>query len=165
MPTGKRAMSEIIRLSYAELAERLGISKEAAKSRVRRAGWLRVVDNRGVARFNVPLDVFDTPDRHGADTVTRETPDVAETPERDTDTTLAAIEAIRNALERSESARSEVDKRCLELAEQVGHLKAERDAARAEIEELRRVPPSETPQPPKPSPLAYPPRRRWWPFG
>jgi len=165
MPTGKRAMSEIIRLSYAELAERLGISREAAKSRVRRAGWLRVVDNSGVARFNVPLDVFDTPDRHGADTVTRETPEVAETPQRDTDATLAAIEAIRSALERSEAARSEADKRCLDLAEQVGHLKAERDAARAEIEELRRVPVPETPPTPKAAPLAYPPRRRWWPFG
>ncbi|WP_215751369.1 MULTISPECIES: hypothetical protein [unclassified Gluconobacter] len=158
-------MSEMIRLSYAELAERLGVSKEAAKSRVRRAGWLRVVDNTGIARFSVPKDIFDTPNRHDADTVADDTPDTPPAPQADMGATLAAIEALREALTRAEAARSEADMRSLDLAEQVGRLKAERDAARAEIEELRRVPEPETPPTPKAAPLAYPPRRRWWPFG
>jgi len=158
-------MSEMIRLSYAELAERLGVSKEAAKSRARRAGWPRVVDNTGIARFSVPQDIFDTPARHEADTVASNTPDIPPAPQPDTGATLAAIEALKDALTRAEAARSEADKRSLELAEQVGCLKAERDAARAEIEELRRVQEPETPPTPKATPLAYPPRRKWWPFG
>jgi len=152
-------MSEMIRLSYAELAERLGVSKEAAKSRARRAGWPRVVDNIGIARFSVPQDIFDTPDRHGADTVAS---DIPPAPQPDTGATLAAIEVLKDALTRAEAARSEADKRSLELAEQIGCLKAERDAARAEIEEFRRV---QEPDTPKATPLAYPPRRKWWPFG
>jgi len=158
-------MSEMIRLSYAELAERLGVSKEAAKSRARRAGWPRVVDNTGIARFSVPQDIFDTPDRHQVDTMRDDTSDIPPAPQADTDVTLAVIEALRDALTRAEAARSEADKRSLELAEQVGCLKAERDAARAEIEELRQVRDTETPQTPKAAPLAYPPRRKWWPFG
>jgi len=158
-------MSELIRLSYAELAERLGVSKEAAKSRARRAGWQRVLDNTGVARFNVPLDIFDTPDRHSVDTSKADTPDTPPAPQADTDATLAAIASLNDALERAEAARTEAEERSRELSEQVGRLKAERDAARAEIEELRRVPVPETPPTPKAAPLAYPPRRRWWPFG
>jgi len=154
-------MSEMIRLSYAELAERLGVSKEAAKSRARRAGWPRVVDNTGIARFNVPQDIFDTQGRHVSDAVTSDILDIPSAPKLDMGATLAAIEVLKDALTLAEAARSEADKRSLELAEQVGCLKAERDAARAEIEELRRVQKSETP----PTPIAYPLRRKWWPFG
>jgi len=157
-------MSEMIRLSYAELAERLGVSKEAAKSRARRAGWPRVVDNTGIARFSVPQDIFDTPGRHEADAVASDTPDIPPAPQPDTGAILAAIEVLKDALTRAEAARSEADKRSLELAEQVGFLKAERDAARAEIEELRQVQEPETPPTLKAAPLAYPPRRKWWPF-
>jgi len=158
-------MSEMIRLSYAELAERLGVSKEAAKSRARRAGWPRVVDNTGIARFSVPQDIFDTPDRHQVDTRADDIPDTSPAPQADIGATLAVIETLRDALTRAEAARSEADKRSLELAEQVGCLKAERDAARAEIEELRQGQETETPLTPKTAPLAYPPRRKWWPFG
>lgn len=160
--TQERVMSDMIRLSYVELAARLGVSKEAAKSRARRAGWPRVVDNTGVARFNVPKDIFDTPEQHHADTVADDTPDTQPAPQTDTGATLAAIGVLRDALERSETARSEAEQRCLDLSEQVGRLKAERDAARAEIEELRRVPEPETPL----TQDAAPPRsRRWWQFG
>jgi len=153
-------MSGIIRLSYAELAAKLGVSKEAAKSRVRRAGWLRVVDNSGVARFNVPKDIFDTLERHHVDSVADDTLDTRQAPQDDTGSTLTAIGVLRGALERSEVARSEAEARSRQLSEQVGRLKAERDAARAEVEELYRVSKPETPK----TPVAYPLRRRWWPF-
>lgn len=154
----ERTMSDMIRLSYAELAARLGVSKEAAKSRARRAGWPRVVDNTGVARFNVPKDIFDTPEQHHADTVADDTPDTQPAPQTDTGATLAAIGVLRDALERSEAVRSEAEQQCRDLSEQVGRLKAERDAARAEIEELRRVPEPETP----PTQEAPPAPRTWW---
>ena len=51
--------SETITMTYRQLADRLGVSKEAAKSRARRAGWPRVVDNTGVARFNVPASLLE----------------------------------------------------------------------------------------------------------
>ena len=157
-------MSEMIRLSYAELADRLGVSKEAAKSRARRAGWPRVMDNTGIARFSVPQDIFDTPDRHESDTVSSDTTDTPPVTKPDTGVMLAAIEVLRDALTRAETARSEADKRSLELAEQVGCLKAERDAARAEIEELHRVQDTAIPPTPKAASLAHPLRRKWWPF-
>lgn len=154
----ERAMSDMIRLSYAELAARLGVSKEAAKSRARRAGWPRVVDNTGVARFNVPKDIFDTPEQHPADTVADDTPETPPAPRPDTAATLAAIGVLRDALERSEVARSEAEQRGIDLSEQVGRLTAERDAARAEAEELRRVPVPETP----PTQEATPSPKTWW---
>ena len=155
-------MSDMIRLSYAELAARLGVSKEAAKSRARRAGWPRVVDNTGVARFNVPKDIFDTPEQHHADTVADDAPDTPPAPQPDTAATLAAIGVLRDALERSEVARSETEQRCLDLSEQVGRLTAERDAARAEVEELHRVPePEPVPETP-PTQEATPAPKTWW---
>lgn len=108
-------MSDMIRLSYVELAAKLGVSKEAAKSRARRAGWPRVVDNTGVARFNVPKDIFDTPEQHRADTVADDTPDTQPAPQTDTGATLAAIGVLRDALERSETARSEAEQQCRDL--------------------------------------------------
>lgn len=147
-------MSDMIRLSYVELAARLGVSKEAAKSRARRAGWPRVVDNTGVARFNVPKDIFDTLDQHHADTATDNTPE----PQPDTPETLAAIDVLRDALKRSEVARTESEQRCLGLSQQVGYLTAERDAARAEIEKLRRV--SEPGTPPTQKATSSP--KTWW---
>jgi len=143
-------MSDMIRLSYAELAVKLSVSKEAAKSRARRAGWPRVVDNTGVARFNVPKDIFDT----AADDM----PDTQITPPIDTASTLAAMGVLRDALKRSDVARSEAEQRCLDLSEQVGRLKAERDAARADAEELHRVLEPETPS----TQEVTLPHKIWW---
>ena len=53
------AEEKTVLLSYRALAARLGISKEAAKSRARRAGWERVISEFGEAEFNVPLSIFE----------------------------------------------------------------------------------------------------------
>lgn len=152
-------MSETIRLSYAELAEKLGISREAAKSRVRRAGWQRVADNTGIVKFNVPKDVFDTPCRLGVDTATTEVITVSPTPHIDTDATLAAIEALKGALNHSEAARAEAERRLVALSEQLGRVTAERDAALERIVETA-LPTSEA------TPLKETPKtlRKWWSF-
>ena len=42
-----------LRLTYAEIAERLGISGDAARQLVRRRGWLRIVPNRRGATTTV----------------------------------------------------------------------------------------------------------------
>lgn len=157
-------MSETIRLSYAELAEKLGITREAAKSRVRRAGWQRISDNAGIVKFNVPKDVFDTPCRHPVDTGTQDIPPVSATPHDDTAVTLAAIEALKGALDRSEAARAEAQKDLVSISEQLGRVTAERDAAleslaKAQQRQAKPPPPSPRATPPKEAPR---PKRKWW---
>jgi len=152
-------MSETIRLSYAELAEKLGISREAAKSRVRRAGWQRVVDNTGIVKFNVPKDVFDTPCRQGVDTATINVIPVSPTPHIDTDATLAAIEALKGALYSSETARADAERRLVALSAQLGRVTAERDAALVRVAETALPTPEATPLKETPKP-----QRKWWSF-
>lgn len=152
-------MSETIRLSYSELAKKLGISREAAKSRVRRAGWQRVVDNTGIVKFNVPKDIFDTPGRQDVNTGTQDAPPMSATPYSDTAVTLSAIEALKGALNHSEVARAEAERRLVALSEQLGRITAERDAALERITKTalptpEATPPNETPKP----------QRKWWSF-
>ena len=45
-------------LSYRELADRWEVSLAAAKARVRRSGWIRVWQNDGTARVQVPDGAF-----------------------------------------------------------------------------------------------------------
>jgi len=152
-------MSETIRLSYAELAEKLSISREAAKSRVRRAGWHRVMDNTGIVKFNVPKDVFDAPCRQDVDTGTADVLPVLPTPHIDADATLAAIEALKWALDRSETARADAERRLVALSEQLGRVTAERDAALVRVVETTLPTPEATPIKETPKPP-----RKWWSF-
>ena len=45
-----------VRLTYRQLAERLGISPDSARNKARRRHWQVTLDNRGTARVRVPLD-------------------------------------------------------------------------------------------------------------
>ena len=46
-------------ITYAELADRLGIAVKSAKARARRARWQRIAGNDGKALVQVPIDVLD----------------------------------------------------------------------------------------------------------
>ncbi|MBS1104466.1 hypothetical protein JK202_15970 [Gluconobacter sp. Dm-62] len=48
-------------LTYRQLADRLGLSLEAARARVRRGGWLKITDNHGIVRVSVPVLVLNKP--------------------------------------------------------------------------------------------------------
>lgn len=48
-------MSEIL-LTYAEMADRMGIKPSSAKKLATRKKWLRVIGNDGLARVRVPLE-------------------------------------------------------------------------------------------------------------
>jgi len=48
-------------LTYRQLADRLGLSLEAARARVRRGGWLKITDNYGTVRVSVPVSTLNVP--------------------------------------------------------------------------------------------------------
>jgi len=48
-------------LTYRQLADRLGLSLEAARARVRRGGWLKITDNHGIVRVSVPVLALNKP--------------------------------------------------------------------------------------------------------
>lgn len=48
-------------LTYRQLADRLGLSLEAARARVRRGGWLKITDNYGIVRVSVPVSTLNMP--------------------------------------------------------------------------------------------------------
>lgn len=52
-------------LTYRQLADRLGLSLEAARARVRRGGWLKITDNHGIVRVSVPVLALNRPGRTG----------------------------------------------------------------------------------------------------
>jgi len=52
-------------LTYRQLADRLGLSLDAARARVRRGKWLKITDNHGIIRVSVPVDALITPNVQG----------------------------------------------------------------------------------------------------
>jgi hypothetical protein len=60
-----RARADEALLTYRQLAERLGITPDSARSKARRRRWNVTLDNQGVARVRVPLDAL--PVDQGAD--------------------------------------------------------------------------------------------------
>lgn len=145
-------MTDMLRLTYQDIADRLGIKKEAAKSRVRRAGWTRSQGNDGVMSILVPKDVFDTP-VDGVSTPKRDTPSPTID---DRALTRDALDLLKEALKREAEARKAAEQQVVVLSERVGMLTAERDAARGQVERMtirRKVKPT------TPSPV---PSTRWW---
>lgn len=128
----------MLRLSYRELSERLKISRDAAKSRARRAGWTRIVDNHGVARFEVPVAVFDTgvrpPPR--VDTPPRPWKRHPTPPPHDT-RGIMALQMLHDELTRQAQARDKAEALARDLTGKVARLEAERDMAVAEVTRLR----------------------------
>jgi hypothetical protein len=52
-------MDDVVWLSYAELAARLGIGHESARQKVKRARWARRKDNTGTVMIGVPVEVLE----------------------------------------------------------------------------------------------------------
>ncbi|WP_156477986.1 hypothetical protein [Acetobacter malorum] len=92
---------QTIRLSYAELAERLGISLEAAKQRVRRGGWRREQGNDGQVYTWAPEEALSVAPRSR----TEPRDEVATEPAQSHDiATTALIDALQAATERADRA-------------------------------------------------------------
>jgi hypothetical protein len=68
---------ETVRLSYRELAERLGVKPESARKTAQRKRWKRDVANDGTARVHVPVELLPVPGDVARDVppdVTRDVP-------------------------------------------------------------------------------------------
>jgi septal ring factor EnvC (AmiA/AmiB activator) len=55
-------MDDVIWLSYADLAARLGIGHESARQKVKRGRWTRRKDNTGTVMIGVPVEVLQAHD-------------------------------------------------------------------------------------------------------
>lgn len=130
---------QTIRLTYSELAEKLGVSLEAAKQRVRRGGWRRETGNDGQVYAWVPeeaLKITGKPTSNATDVVATE-------PERSHDiaTTTVLIQALQAATERADKAEQIARDAITKAGESEARAAiAETQANRAEndITELRR---------------------------
>jgi hypothetical protein len=59
-------MDDVVWLSYADLAARLGIGHESARQKVKRARWARRKDNTGSVMIGVPVEVVQAHDERKA---------------------------------------------------------------------------------------------------
>jgi hypothetical protein len=87
-------------LTYRELADRFGVSVEAARSRALRAGWARQPSNDGKVRIMLPDDIG----IEQARTILRFAPELVDQVLARNGITFAA--AVREAVQRKAAARA-----------------------------------------------------------
>lgn len=97
---------ETVRLSYRELAERLGVKPESARKMAQRKRWRRDVANDGTARVHVPLEALPVPGDIPPDVPGDVTPDV---PVAVLEAQIAALREIVEA-ERRRADAAEIDR-------------------------------------------------------
>src|SRR3712207_5417086 len=100
-------MDDIVWLSYADLAARLGIGHESARQKVKRARWARRKDNTGTVMIGVPVEVLQAHDARKAapdcapdDDLERDGDEPEHTPEHGPDHATAVLANHINRLER-----------------------------------------------------------------
>jgi hypothetical protein len=164
-------------MTYAELAEALGIGADSARNLVRRKRWSRQTGNDGLARVGVPVEYItenakpDVPSELPADVpsdggivvtvlashisrLERELETLKKDREAERDRLESEIETLRTNLdaERIRAAQIEALNAVIEAErKRSADLQAERDRWASQAERL-----AEKPEPE--------PRRSWWPF-
>lgn len=126
-------------MTYAELAEFLGRSEEAARQLAKRRRWRRVISNEdGRARVAVPVEFLETP-RPPVDPRTDEEPDAGQ-PEDDQSDALSAVAVLREQVDRligeRDAARTALEMERVRAA-QVEVLKAVLESERVRLEDAR----------------------------
>lgn len=134
-------MGETLTLTYRELADRLGISFDAAKSRARRAKWPKIRGNNDTIRLLIPLEDLQSAEvrRPRVDmTDTPEQPTHVDTPsDTHTDTALSALaHALEAATQRADEAVQRAAKAEAEIA--LAKASADHERTRAEAAETER---------------------------
>lgn len=131
-----------LRLTYAEIATRLGISGDAARQLVRRRGWLRIVPNRRGATTTVIVPEGELAGEQWRDT--RSVHNGGMTPDSNRHELRAAltlVERIRIQLieadKRADSALALADRTLAQLADTEAAQVVLREAHAAEIATLR----------------------------
>lgn len=130
-------MGETLTLTYRELADRLGISFDAAKSRARRAKWPKIRGNNDTIRLLIPLE-----DLQSAE-VRRPRVDMTDTPEQPThvDTPFdTALSVLTDALKAAHQRADEATQRAATAEAQItlANASTDRERTRAEAAETER---------------------------
>ncbi|GBR30717.1 hypothetical protein AA11826_0683 [Komagataeibacter oboediens DSM 11826] len=105
-------------LTYRQIADRLGLSVDAARARVRRGGWLKITDNSGTVRVSVPAHALTNPNMQGE-----------QTPEQSEMTATDGVNAeLMNTLRLAVTTlQRELDRRAEEAAQDKEELSRLRD--------------------------------------
>lgn len=146
------------RLTYREIASRLGITVEAAKARARRGRWHKVLDNHGTARVEVPDDALSPPEPP-----TPPPPPAAPMPSAErADALRDAVDTLRRELDRQADARDKAEALARTLIADLTRERAERDRLASELATVRAElsaatsPRNEPPTPPQDEPPTHP---------
>jgi hypothetical protein len=109
-------MDDVVWLSYADLAGRLGIGHESARQKVKRARWARRKDNTGTVVIGVPVEVLEAhkPDREPAPDQAPEHKD--DDPDHDLERAPEPVTILASHIER--------------LERELAAMREERDAAK-----------------------------------
>jgi hypothetical protein len=126
-------------MTYAELAEFLGKSEEAARQFAKRRRWRRSISNDdGKARVSVPVEFLEMP-RPPVEPPSEEGPDAEQTPDDQADT-LTVVAMLRSQVAKLEAelegARTALDIERIRAA-QVDVLQAMLVAERARVEDIK----------------------------
>lgn len=127
-------------MTYAELAETLGIGGDSARNLVRRKRWARQTGNDGMARVGVPVDYIE--ESRARDGTTDDPADAPSDPAIDGGPVLGILTSYINRLERElQTLKEEHGAERTRLQNEVEALRSGRDADRerlaGEIETLR----------------------------
>jgi hypothetical protein len=117
-------------LTYDEIAERLGMGRESARTLVKRKRWARQQGNDGRAHIGVPIEEIQS----------REDQAGERSPERSEERTGEVLAVLTRHIERLEAQLDETHKRAAdrdEIATQRDTARVERDVATAQVEALR----------------------------
>lgn len=126
---------ETLSLTYAELADRLGIEREAARQLVKRRRWMKWKGNDGQVRISIPEEALS--DR--SSTGTRPDEETGSEPVADR-IEPGVLSVLTRHIERLEAQLEEAQKRAGErdaIAGERDAARAERDVLAAQIEALR----------------------------
>ncbi len=131
-------MDDVVWLSYADLAARLGIGHESARQKVKRARWARRKDNTGTVMIGVPVEVLQAhearkgaPDRAPDDDPELNDDDPDHAPEQVAAVLVSHINRLERELEALREERDTAKMAEQTLALQLAGLRAALDAERA----------------------------------
>jgi hypothetical protein len=134
-PLRNMVMDDVVWLSYADLAARLGIGHESARQKVKRARWARRKDNTGTVMIGVPVEVVQAHDIRKAapecapdDDPERDNNDPEHAPEHGVAILISHINRLERELDAVRAERDGAKAAEQALAGQIAGLQAVLDA-------------------------------------
>jgi hypothetical protein len=124
-----------LRLTYAQLAERLNISGEAARVLVRRRGWFRIIPNRKGQPTVVVVNATELAAEQDRRTAT---PTSADTEPSTMAGAVALLDRTLSRLIEAERRVDEAERRARDAGIEAERARADATTARQEADELRR---------------------------